>query len=82
MLGSAIVAVGSIASVVRMPKVKPCKFSGVGTVHKNILNVPMNWMVPWPSDPVRSIPDWDSDVSVPPQWPTSGLTMVKGESRL
>ena len=35
-------AVGSMRSVVRIPNVKPCQFSGVGTTHENVLNVPMN----------------------------------------
>ena len=37
-----VFGVGSNASVVRMPKVNPCQFSGVGTVHENVENVPMN----------------------------------------
>jgi hypothetical protein len=38
--------VGSIASVVRIPKVKPCHVSGVGTTQVKVENVPMNWIVP------------------------------------
>lgn len=34
------------AVVVRMPNVKPCHASGVGTVQENVGKVPMNRMVP------------------------------------
>lgn len=59
---------GSSASVVRMPNVKPCQFSGVGTVHEKVENVPMNWIVPCPSLPRRMSPGNCCSVApLPPQ---------------